>query len=137
MKTSRNCLYHSKPSGTRFIWNDGNHILWSHICKLVNDDQDNGLKLAPRLSQQHISLNPYSVMNVCLAVQTLSSTTAMALRNYDTESYRTGYDENTIRMQKSVVPVTGNTKGGFKGKRRPSWSVVDETPLKKCYKDIP
>ena len=24
-----------------------------------------------------------------------------------------GYDENTIRMQRSVVPVTGNTKGGF------------------------
>ena len=45
-----------------------------------------------------------------------------------------GYDENTIRMQRSVVPVTGNTKGGFKGKRRPSWSVVDETPLKKRCK---
>ena len=49
MKTSRNCLCHSKPSGTRFMWNDGDHFLWSHICKLVNDDQDNGLKLAPRL----------------------------------------------------------------------------------------
>ena len=33
---------------------------------------------------------PYSVMNVSLAVQTLSSTTAIALRNYyDTETHRT------------------------------------------------
>ena len=68
------------------MWNDGDHILWSHIRKLVNDDEDNGLKL----SQQHINLNPYSFMNVRLAVQTVSYTTAIALRNYhDTETHRT------------------------------------------------
>ena len=63
MKTSKKCHYHSKPSGIRFMWNDGDHILWSHIRKLVNDDEVNGLKL----SQQHINLNPYSFINVRLA----------------------------------------------------------------------
>ena len=120
MKTSRNCFYHSKPSGTRFMWNDGDHILWGHICKLVNDDQDNGLKLAPRQYQQHVNLNPYSVMNVRLAVQTLSSTTAIALRNYyDTETHRTAefcdmmnsfFDMLNIRNNEHITKLNSNLK---------------------------
>ena len=42
-----------------------------------------------------------------------------------------GYQDNTIRMQRSVVPVTGNTKGGHKQKRKVSWYKVDDTPLNK------
>ena len=37
-------------------------------------------------------------------------------------------------MQRSVVPVTGNTRGAHKSKRRISWSVVDEAPLPKRMK---
>ena len=44
-----------------------------------------------------------------------------------------GYD-NSIRMQRSVVSVTGNTRGAHKCKDRVSWSVVDETPLPKRMK---
>ena len=45
-----------------------------------------------------------------------------------------GYNDSTIRMQRSVVPVTGNTRGIHKSKRRVSWSVVDETLLPKLMK---
>ena len=45
-----------------------------------------------------------------------------------------GYNDNTARMQRSVVPVTGNTRGAHKSKRRISWSVVDEAPLPKRMK---
>lgn len=47
-------------------------------------------KGAPKLTQQHIKSNSYSVMNVRLAVQTLSSSVAIALRNYfDPETHGT------------------------------------------------
>ena len=36
------------------------------------------------------------------------------------------YNDNTIRTQRSVVPITGNTRGAHKSKRRLSWSVADE-----------
>jgi len=41
-----------------------------------------------------------------------------------------GYNANTLRMQRSVAPVTGNTRGAYKQKRIVSWQTVDETPLK-------
>ena len=45
-----------------------------------------------------------------------------------------GYNSNTIRLQRSVVPVKGNTKGAHIQKRRPSWEVVDEEVLQKKSK---
>ena len=45
-----------------------------------------------------------------------------------------GYNDNTIRMQRSVVSVTGNTRGAHKSKRNVSWNAVDETPLPKRMK---
>ena len=45
-----------------------------------------------------------------------------------------GYNENAIRMQPSVVPVPGNTRGANKSKQHVSWSEVDETPLPKQMK---
>ena len=44
------------------------------------------------------------------------------------------YNDNTIQMQRSVVPVTGNTRGAHKSKQRVSWSVVDENPFPKRMK---
>ena len=41
-----------------------------------------------------------------------------------------GYNDNRLRMQRSVVSVTGNTKGKV-CKRQPSWSIVDNIMLKK------
>ncbi len=52
-------------------------------------------------------------------------------RNDNPSLYQFGYNANTIRMQRSIAPVTGNTKGKQKQKRRVSWYTVDEQPLKK------
>ena len=53
---------------------------------------------------------------------------SMGHRNDNPDLYQFGYNSNTIRMQRSVVPVTGNTRGVQKQKRQVSWSTVDETP---------
>jgi len=45
--------------------------------------------------------------------------------------FQFGYNSNTLRMQRSVVPVKGNTRGAHSQKRKPSWTVVDDQPLKK------
>ena len=45
-----------------------------------------------------------------------------------------GYNDNTIRMQRSAVAVPGNTRGVHKSKRHVPWSAVDETPLPKRMK---
>ena len=83
MKTARNCLYHSSTGkSTRCMWNDGKYLLWQHVCTIVNEDAENGLKLCPKLSCEHTQLTSYSVMNVRLATQVLSETTGKILREY-------------------------------------------------------
>ena len=69
MKTTRNCLANSGSGRTtRLLWNDGFHILWSHISQMYFDDLDSGLKMLPKLTSDHLNLTPYSVMRVHLAV---------------------------------------------------------------------
>ena len=51
------------------MWNYGNHLLWQHIVQLYYQDIENGLKLMPRLTYDHIKL-----MHVSLAAQILSFT---------------------------------------------------------------
>ena len=288
MKTTRNCMYHS-GSGTgktRLMWNDGKEIIWSHIVKAVQDDENKSLKLISKLREEHIRLNPYSKMNVRLATQVLSESVskhlytyhgpechgtadlcmmmdkffdlfnikndsehitsikeflkpfkspndkrfewlnndflpyferwresvehrkgnfttsdrkkmflshqtytgilisvhsviemvsyllragtdhdycynddgdiqnfvltgrvsqdpteenfgrhrAVGRRNEHPSLYQFGYDSNMIRMSRSVVPVTGNTKGAHQGKKKLSWSIVDQEPLPKRKK---
>eukprot|EP00795_Rhopilema_esculentum_P010443 gene10443-19147_t len=177
---------------TRYMWNDGKHIVWNHFCKVVRDEMGCGLKSISKLSQEHIVLNPYSCMNVRLAVQLLSDSVGKILkesmhatavlcenmdrffdslnvrnqvegvkkrkqfllpyrkkfnqdvleeyfgrqrglgrRNDNPSLYQFGYNDNIIRMQRSVVPVTGNTVGAHQQKRKPSWYIVDNQPLKK------
>ena len=93
------------------MWNNGQHIEWGHICKLVND-QFMTTKGAPKLTQNHINLNSYSVMNVRLAVQTLSATVAAVLRNNYPQANATAdfcdmgnkfFDVMNIRCQKECL----------------------------------
>jgi len=83
IKTTRNCLYHS-GSGTcsRYMWNDGQFILWEHIAQLFYQDIDNGLKLLPKLTYDHTKLSSYSVMQVNLAAQVLSASVAAVLQTF-------------------------------------------------------
>ena len=83
LKTARNCLYQSgngKP--TRHLWNDGKYLPWQHFSKIVQDYDENGLKLCPKLSSEHTQLHSFSTMNGRLAAQTLSESTAKILREY-------------------------------------------------------
>lgn len=64
------------------MWNNLNFIIWIHVAKIVNYDVENGSKVDENLSQEYIELLHNSVMNLRLAAQALSSTTAHVLRNY-------------------------------------------------------
>ena len=64
------------------MWNNQKYIIWNHVAKIVYDEVENRLKVDTKLSCEHIQLTHYSVMNVRLAAQTLSATTASVLRTY-------------------------------------------------------
>ena len=73
IKTARNCLANSGSNrATPYMWNSGFFILWSHISRLYYDDLESGLKLVPKLTSDHITITPHSVMRVRLAAQVLS-----------------------------------------------------------------
>ena len=83
VKTTRNCLMHSGSGKcTRYMWNDGQYVLWQHITQIFYQDMDNGLKPLPRLSYEHVNLTPYSVMRVNLAAQVLSASVAAVLKSF-------------------------------------------------------
>lgn len=56
---------------TRYMWNNGLSVFWQHITQIFYQDLDNGLKLLPKLSFEHVNLNAYSVMRVNLAAAVL------------------------------------------------------------------
>ena len=64
------------------MWNNGMFIIWNHISDIFYEDKECGLHLLPKLSYEHIKLTPYSVMNVKLAAQVLSSTVSKVLLEY-------------------------------------------------------
>jgi hypothetical protein len=64
------------------MWNCGNYILWQHIVQLFYQYAENGLKLMPRLTYDHIKLNSYSTMRVNLAAQVLSASVAAVLKTF-------------------------------------------------------
>ena len=83
IKTSRNCIANSGAGrATRFMWNNGLYILWSHISQLYYDDLDCGLKLVNKLTSDHINLTPYSAMRVRLAAQVVSDTVGNVLNEF-------------------------------------------------------
>ena len=55
------------------------YIIWNHIADIFYEDQECGLHILPKLSYEHIKLTPYSIMNVKLAAQVLSSTVSKTL----------------------------------------------------------
>nr|XP_047143758.1 uncharacterized protein LOC105848490 isoform X1 [Hydra vulgaris] len=61
---------------------------------------------------------------------------SLGRRNDNPTLYQFGYQSNTLRLQRSIAPVTGNTKGGHGQKREVSWSVVDNKKLPKRKKNL-
>ena len=83
VKTTRNCLLHSGSGNcTRYMWNDGLFILWQPITQIFYQDMENGLKLLPKLTYDHINLNSYSIMRVNLVAQVLNASVAAVLKSF-------------------------------------------------------
>ena len=83
MKTTRNCLANSGGGrGTRYMWNNGNFILMNHITTLHYENCQFDLKWLPKLSDAYFSLTAFSVTNVNLAVQILSSSVGNILKEF-------------------------------------------------------
>ena len=86
IKTARNCFQHSSfETHGRCMWNAGNYLLWSHILQIYREDNNNSLKLLPRLPDQHIFLNSYSTMRVKYAVQVLSHSVETVIKEFGTK----------------------------------------------------
>eukprot|EP00112_Aurelia_sp_Birch-Aquarium-sp1_P023057 Seg6738.1 transcript_id=Seg6738.1/GoldUCD/mRNA.D3Y31 product="hypothetical protein" protein_id=Seg6738.1/GoldUCD/D3Y31 len=88
VKTSRNCLLSSRSGpaqGKRYMWNVGKYIVWQHISKIYHSDVERGLKLLPRITNDHTILTSYSKMKVRLAAQVLSCSVAAVLRTFSQE----------------------------------------------------
>ena len=64
------------------MWKGGMFILWNHIADMFYEDRECGLHLLPKIKYEHIKLTSYSIMNVKLAAQVLSSTVSNVLSNY-------------------------------------------------------
>ena len=73
---------HENDACIRSTWNDGKFLTWKHISKLFTDDLDCGLHLVPKITNDHIRLTPFSVMNVRLATQVLSESVFKALQTF-------------------------------------------------------
>ena len=69
IKTATNCLHNSgEGKHSRDMWNNEKYLLWEHIVKIYHEDLENGLKILPKISNEHVYLNSYSVMTVKYAV---------------------------------------------------------------------
>ena len=89
IKTARNCLYNSgSGSRSRYMWNNGHHLLFRHIADIFYCDQEFALHTLPKLSLDHIVLTSYSKMKVKLATQVLSRSVAVALEESEKEDVR-------------------------------------------------
>ena len=83
IKTTQNCLSNSGAGrATRYMWNSGYFILWTHITSLYYQDFDCGLKMLNNLTSDHINLTPYSVMRVSLAAQIWSETVSTMMNTF-------------------------------------------------------
>ena len=86
--TARNCLNNSgSGKGTRFMWNGGLFLVWNHMSDIFLEDQECRLQLLPNITNEHVYLTPYSVMNVRLAGKMLSTTNSKVLSNMDEQMH--------------------------------------------------
>ena len=130
IKTARNCLSSSGYGRcTRYMWNNGFFLLWDHIRTVYNEDRDCGLHLLPKLTYEHVHLTPYSVMNVRLAAQVLSSTVSKTLSAYGPPD-AAGTSKFCLMMDSffDILNIRNTTEGQHKRKSflEPFRSVNDD-----------
>ena len=84
-KAARNCLSNSESGKfTSYVWTGGVFLLWNHVTDIFHKDQECGLHILPKSCIKHMKLTPYSIKNVKLAAQILSSTVSKVLLKYVT-----------------------------------------------------
>ena len=109
LETARNCLYNSgSGSRSRLMWNEGQYLLFRHIADLFYSDCEFCLHTLPKLTLDHISLTPYSKMKVNLAVQVLSKSVAIALRETGEEDVKGTTEFLTNLVPTKLVPDTNS-----------------------------
>ena len=111
------------------MWNDGKNIIWYHFWQIVNDELKSGLKSIPKLSLEHVQLNPYSVMSVKLATQILSDSVSKILFEYYPEdTHATALLCKHMDSFFDIMNVRNRTEGVRKNKPflRPYTDVNDE-----------
>ncbi|XP_011680559.1 uncharacterized protein LOC100893587 [Strongylocentrotus purpuratus] len=81
LKTARNNLENSGFNRkSRNLQFGEKHMRWTHLIQLYEWDCTSDLRLLPRLSHEHLYLNPSLRMRVKLATQVLSKSVANALK---------------------------------------------------------
>ena len=110
---------HEIVSKTRFLVkeNDGHYILWRHITDLYYTDLQSGGKTCPRLTVDHIKLNPYSRMTVKFAAQALSESVSKNLREWGTDA--SGTAEFCEHMGKFFDCLNSRSTSEATWKRKP------------------
>ena len=64
------------------MWNGGLFLIMNYINDMILEGQVCGLQPLRKIIYEHAYLTPYSVMNVRLAAQVLSTTVSKVLSNY-------------------------------------------------------
>ena len=123
---------------TMLMWNDGKEILWSHIFRFAQDELARDIKLAPKLTMDHVQLNPFTKMNVKLATQVLSQTTANILFNYYPEE-KHGTAEFCDKMNTFFDCLNVRNQSEFVKQRKPEvapYKEMDDNRLKWLTNDF-
>lgn len=81
------------------------------------EDRECGLHLLPKLTYDHVKLSSYSVMNVKLAAQVLSSTVSKVLQNFGpAESAGTVTFCSMMDNFFDIMNIRNTTEGAHKAK---------------------
>ena len=64
------------------MWKDNQNIFWQHIECAFYQNLEDGCKLLPKLTHDHINLTPYSKMTVKYAAQVLSRSVSNVLNEW-------------------------------------------------------
>ena len=81
LKTTRNNFAASGFQSSRLMWNQKD-IIWKHLVDLYESDRTSLIRKMPKLTNEHIHLNPYSKMRVNLAAQVMSETVGKIMASY-------------------------------------------------------
>eukprot|EP00794_Sanderia_malayensis_P008307 gene8307-9194_t len=66
---------------SRLMWNHKD-IIWKHLVDLYESDRTSLIRKMPKLTNEHIHLNPYSKMRVNLAAQVMNESVGKIMASY-------------------------------------------------------